>query len=96
MKRISLCLAASLLLGLTQPASANEDSIKLKDGPGLKLVVENCGACHSLDYIATNSPFLDRPKWDAAVTKMIKAFGAPIQPDDVKAIVDYLAANYGQ
>jgi hypothetical protein len=29
------------------------------------------------------------------VAKMINAFGAPIDPADVKPIVDYLAANYG-
>ncbi len=41
-----------------------------------------------------NSPFLDAAGWNAEVTKMIKAFGAPID-DDAKAIVDYLAKNYG-
>ena len=97
MIRTSICTATILALALVSAmAWANEDSIKLKDAPGLKAVAENCGACHSLDYVATNSPFLDRAKWDAAVTKMIKAFGAPIQPDDVKTIVDYLTANYGQ
>jgi len=29
------------------------------------------------------------------VTKMIKAFGAPIQDGDAKAIADYLKKNYG-
>ena len=43
-----------------------------------------------------NSPFLDRSGWDGSVTKMIKVFGAPIQPDDAKSIVDYLNANYGK
>ena len=43
-----------------------------------------------------NSPFLDRAGWDASVTKMIKVFGAPINADDAKAIVEYLSANYGK
>ena len=42
-----------------------------------------------------NSPFLDAAGWNAEVTKMIKAFGAPIDDADAKAIVDYLAKNYG-
>ena len=42
-----------------------------------------------------NSPFLDAAGWNAEVTKMIKAFGAPIDATDAKAIVDYLAKNYG-
>jgi hypothetical protein len=29
------------------------------------------------------------------VTKMIKAFGAPIDDGDAKAIAEYLAKNYG-
>jgi hypothetical protein len=29
------------------------------------------------------------------VTKMINAFGAPIAQNDATAIIDYLAANYG-
>jgi hypothetical protein len=43
-----------------------------------------------------NSPFLNAAGWDAEVTKMISAFGAPISPDDAKIIADYLKANYGQ
>jgi hypothetical protein len=33
--------------------------------------------------------------WDAEVTKMIKAFGAPISDADAEAIKAYLKANYG-
>jgi hypothetical protein len=43
-----------------------------------------------------NSTFLNAAGWDAEVTKMISAFGAPISPDDAKIIGDYLKANYGQ
>ena len=42
-----------------------------------------------------NSPFLNAAGWNAEVTKMIKAMGAPIPDDDAKAIADYLAKNYG-
>jgi uncharacterized protein (DUF697 family) len=42
-----------------------------------------------------NSPFLNAAGWTATVTKMIKAFGAPIDDADAKAIVEYLAKNYG-
>ena len=69
--------------------------IKLKPGPGLDKVEANCAACHSLAYIPMNSPFLNAAGWDAAVTKMIKAFGAPIDEADAKAIAEYLAKNYG-
>ena len=64
--------------------------------PGADKVEANCAACHSLDYIPMNSTFLNAAGWDAEVTKMISAFGAPISPDDAKIIGDYLKANYGQ
>jgi len=76
-------------------AAAQEQAITLKPGPGLDKVQANCSACHSLDYIPMNSPFLNAAGWTAEVTKMIKAMGAPIGDDDAKAIVDYLAKNYG-
>jgi sulfite dehydrogenase (cytochrome) subunit B len=76
-------------------AAAQEQPITLKPGPGLDKVQANCSTCHSLDYIQMNSPFLNAAGWNAEVTKMIKAMGAPISEDDAKAIVDYLAKNYG-
>jgi len=89
--------AMATIAGLAFAAAwAGEETVKLKDGPGLDKVRQNCVACHSLDYIPLNSPFLDRKGWEAVVTKMNKAFGAPITPDDATAISDYLAANYGK
>jgi mono/diheme cytochrome c family protein len=93
-------IAAFAILGalaalVAVPAAADEPEINLKPGPGLDQVVGNCGACHSLVYIQMNSPFLNAAQWNAEVTKMVKAFGAPISDDDAKAIADYLAKNYG-
>jgi mono/diheme cytochrome c family protein len=76
-------------------AAADEQRIDLKPGAGREAVEGNCAACHSLDYIPMNSPFLNAGAWNAEVTKMIKAFGAPISEADAKAIADYLAKNYG-
>lgn len=90
---LTLTLALALVAGLVV---AQERRIVLKDGPGRVQVEANCASCHSLDYVLMNSPFLDRNGWDASVTKMIKAFGAPINAEDAKAIVDYLSANYGK
>lgn len=80
---------------LALPAFADEASITLKKAPGLDKVQANCGTCHSLDYIQMNSPFMNPATWDAEVTKMIKAYGAPISDADAAAIKEYLKANYG-
>lgn len=88
---IAATLAASCATGW-----AAEAQFKLKDAPGVQQVYTNCMSCHSVDYIQLNSPFLDRKGWEAEVTKMMKAYGAPVKAEDVPAIVDYLARNYGK
>jgi sulfite dehydrogenase (cytochrome) subunit B len=92
MRTLAIALLAALIAA---PATAQEKPITLKKGAGLDLVEANCGACHSLDYIQMNSPFLNATQWDASITKMIKVFGAPISEADARAIGDYLKANYG-
>lgn len=77
-------------------ALADEGRIKLKTGPGKELVSANCAMCHSLDYIQMNSMFMDRQGWAKTVDKMINVMGAPIKPEDVAPIVDYLTVNYGK
>ena len=76
-------------------ALAAEAPIQLKDAPGRAVVEDNCSGCHSLDYVRTNAPFLNRQGWTAEVNKMINAYAAPIQKADADAIIDYLTANYG-
>jgi cytochrome c5 len=85
----------ALLLFAAAPALAQENQLRLRDGPGRPLVEANCVMCHSLDYIPMNSPFLDRKGWEASVNKMIKVMGAPIAEADAQKIVDYLAGQYG-
>ena len=89
-------IALMALLAGAAVAWAGEEQVKLKEGPGLDKVRENCVACHSLDYIPLNSPFLDQKGWEAVVTKMQKALGAPIKQEDVVPIAEYLAKNYGK
>ena len=88
-------IVALAVLALSWPAAAEEKPIDLKKAPGLDKVEGNCGSCHTLDYIVMNSPFPNAALWDAEVTKMIKAFGAPITEADAKEIAEYLKKNYG-
>jgi mono/diheme cytochrome c family protein len=92
MRTIAACVAVMLL---SLPALADEKPVELKRAPGLDKVENNCGACHSLDYIPMNSPYFDKAGWNAEVTKMIKAYGAPVDEADAKDIVEYLTKNYG-
>ena len=92
MRPIFIVLA---MASIAVPAVAEEKPVRLKQAPGLDKVESNCGVCHSLDYIQMNSPFLNAALWDAEVTKMIKAFGAPIDDADAAVIKNYLSQNYG-
>ena len=73
-----------------------EEVAAFKPGPNLEAVKDNCTACHSADYIATQPHSVKSRKdfWQAEVTKMIKVYGAPIDDADIGKIVDYLAATY--
>lgn len=93
---ITAVLSAAFFAVAAAAAVADERPVQLRQAAGVDKVEGNCAACHSLDYIAMNSPFLNAAGWDAEVTKMISIFGAPVSPADAKAIGDYLKANYGQ
>jgi len=97
MKKPILLAAAILLAVAAAPARllAEEQPVQLKKAPGLETVESNCGTCHSLDYVQMNSPFPDGKLWTVEVTKMIKTFGALIDDNDAKAIIEYLSKNYG-
>jgi len=92
MRRIIIAAMTATLAGA---AVAQEKPVTLKQALGLDKVEANCSGCHSLDYIVMNSPFPNAALWGAEVTKMISAFGAPIDEATAKAITDYLAKNYG-
>ncbi len=91
MRAFAIAIVAALIV---LPAAA-EAPIQLKKGEGLDKVEGNCAACHTLAYIPMNSPYLDAKGWEAEVNKMIKAYGAPIDEADAKAIKEYLSKNYG-
>lgn len=65
-------------------------------GAAADAINNNCLACHSAGMVLTQ-PVLSRAAWQAEVEKMRAAYKAPVAPQDVPAIVDYLAnLNGGQ
>ena len=96
MKTPMRTVAAALSLALALAgAAAQESRVMLKEGPGKDKAMQ-CIACHSLDYIQMNSPFLNKAGWTASINKMINVFGAPIPKEDVEIIAAYLVQNYGK
>jgi hypothetical protein len=64
------------------------------DGPHSDAINNNCLACHSADMVL-NQPALSQQAWRAEVNKMITAYKAPVAPEDVGAIVEYLTSLKG-
>jgi cytochrome c551/c552 len=97
MKRVCfLILAASALNGFAAPLKIElpPESGSFKLGPGSEIANGQCLTCHSVEYVATQ-PVMPRPFWAASVKKMREKYGAPVPPEQVDALVDYLAHNYG-
>ncbi len=108
MKKILMLLAITMIAsvpliiqGQAEQSKSGVHSIELpviqtelKPGPGLDKVTTLCNICHSVDYISMQ-PAFPRATWTAEVNKMIKVMGAPINEEDAKTIINYLAAQYG-
>lgn len=66
----------------------------LADGPNRDKAAGFCAICHGTEYIPMQ-PKLSKAQWTATVTKMIKAFGAPVPQEEADRIIEYLSAAYG-
>ena len=102
-------LTFSLLLGATiasqalaqAPLQPKSVSVDLPVGdrmfPGdtaADAINNNCLSCHSAGMVL-NQPALPAAAWQAEVAKMINTYQAPVAPEDVAAIVDYLVRTKG-
>ncbi len=64
-------------------------------GPQAEIIVNNCMACHSLDYITTQPRGKGPQFWRDAVNKMINVYGAPVDPAEVDALTAALQQTHG-
>ena len=101
MSRCVLSITMLLVLGAAQPGFAANialSSTKVEyptadamfSGEGADAINNNCLACHSAGMVL-NQPALSKQAWTAEVNKMINNYKAPVAPEDVGAIVEYLA-----
>lgn len=81
-------------IGTAAVASPPEELTRLKDGPARDLTVGRCMICHSLEYIPSNAPAMNRAGWQKTIQKMRDRFGAPITDAETERILDYLDAHY--
>ena len=102
MKKIALIsgvvVSVSLLTGAAPAFKSIQldfppDTASFPDGPNVKIVNQNCLACHSAEMVL-DQPLLPRATWAAEVTKMRATYKAPLKDEDIPLIVDYLAATH--
>ena len=97
--RIGSVLLLAFALGGAAPAFKSlrfdfpPDAATFPDGPNVKVVNQNCLACHSADMVL-DQPLLPRAAWAAEVAKMRATYKAPLKDEDIPLIVDYLAATH--
>jgi len=95
-RRASLVLTSLALAGAWSLlwAAAGEETIQLTDAPGRDLTTGRCIICHSLEYIPSNAPAMNRAAWQKTIQKMKERFGAPLTDEEAKQILDYLDGSY--
>ena len=99
---VNLAFAASAVLlataALAQPSRIElplgETPAELAD-PASEVVVVNCSACHSLDYITTQPRGKGEQFWKDSVAKMVTVYKAPLSPEDADAVAATLARKFG-
>src|SRR5580704_18321108 len=86
-----LCAAVPAFGQGLQGDPSQPGGFALPDGSGKALVQENCVSCHDLRRVVTanNSP----EEW-RNVVNMMKSAGAPLSPDQVAVVADYLNTNF--
>lgn len=98
-----------IILGIAAPLAGAAAPIELKsvsfdlpdsdrmfpDGPGADAINNNCLACHSAGMVL-NQPAMSKDAWKSEVNKMINNYKAPVAPEDVATIVEYLVALGGK
>lgn len=85
---------AALSAAAPRIAAAADEPTALADGPGRDLTLGRCIICHSVEYIPSNAPAMNRAGWQKTIQKMKDRFGAPITDEESQQILDYLDAHY--
>lgn len=79
--------AAALLGAVALPA---QQPAAPAPGPGLELINERCGFCHTPNQVFTAKK--TAAEWPALVQSMIDR-GAELSPEEQKTVSDYVVAN---
>jgi mono/diheme cytochrome c family protein len=94
-RTVMTCVAA---LGVITLNSAGADHLAgdsdqgAQANAGERLIAERCNACHTIDSVLVRRATPE--EWQEIIDRMV-TYGAQVTDVEVKAIVSYLAAQYG-
>jgi hypothetical protein len=91
---VGVLMVLGVAAGAPRIMAAADEPVALADGPGRELTIGRCIICHSLEYIPSNAPAMNRSGWQKTIQKMKDRFGAPITDAESKEILEYLDAHY--
>jgi cytochrome c len=86
----TLGLALVLSVGFFQSGADAQDT--LLPGPGSDITQAKCSICHEIQHVTRLRQSRDR--WQDTLKTMVER-GAPLAPEEINAILDYLSAYYG-
>jgi len=75
---------------LALPALAQQPGADFPEGAGKQVVLETCGGCHDINRLKIGYT----PEGWHTVMRMMQNFGAPIPPDHVAEITNYLIKSF--
>lgn len=67
--------------------------VELVPGPGADLTQAKCVVCHEIEHVVRARQ--SRAEWEDTMQRMVKR-GAPLAPDEIRIITDYLATYYNR
>jgi cytochrome c len=84
-------LALAAALGLAAGPGFPQES--LVPGPGAELTQAKCAICHEIEHVVRSRQ--SRVEWEETMRRMVER-GAPLAPDEIRIITDYLATYYNR
>jgi sulfite dehydrogenase len=88
--RKTLLAAGAACAALAASAVAQEE---LVPGPGAELTQAKCAVCHEIQHVVQARQ--SRAEWEETMRRMVQR-GAPLAPDEIRVITDYLATYYNR
>jgi mono/diheme cytochrome c family protein len=94
MKKLVICVigVAFFILPVVSACSAEKQTGQAADAKAL--FEKKCSTCHGLDK--PKSKQKTQTEWADTVLRMKDKNGAPVNDNEAKNIIDYLAKNYGK